>query len=434
MPREAEPHVYKRADRGAWYVRFRTPDGRQVNRRAGTTKSEANRYARALREELVAPLVPPAPTLAAFIADHYAAALAIRVAASTYKDQSRQLLAAAEAFEGVPMRGVTVASAQAFLEGLIGGRGFSPATARRYRSALSKAWASAARVDLLERNVWREVQLPRETRTAPPFLSERELRALYRAVPRYYRASAVFLGETGADVGAARRLTWAQVGEDLAFAAWTRQKTGALVHVPLRRLARAALRRLLAERVAPLTGADRVFAKGGVWTRPGQEAWRRATKAIGHEGLLRRHLRHVRGSLLVRAGVPIPTVARWLGHSGPAMVLERYGHLAPSGELQHALELSERALIRRNVPLEETPTRAQLETGDLTALGHSLHAPLGQPEHVRDLARGQERRRAHRRAHAQRSSSPRRATRARAIVFARASWSSVGSAPARARS
>ncbi len=340
MPKEATTHLYYRKDRKAWFVRLRTPDRHHIHRRAGKTKAEAKRFEIALLERERA-RVSGAITLGEFLGQTYFNDLVLRVADSTYRDQSRQLLEASAALQA-PMYEVTVVQAQRFLDDqLRAGRAI--ATAHRYRSALSRCWTGARRLELVTGNPWRDVELPREPRKPPRYLTEFELRALYNAIPATYRASVIFMGETGADVGDTRRMTWENITSDFRFATWVRKKTGMVVNCPLRRRARHALVLRHRARVTPIAGTARIFARGGIWTTPGRPLWRKAVELTNHPSLLRRHLRHVRASLLVQRGVPIPSVARWLGHTSVRMVLERYGHLAPTGEMEHALELSERA-------------------------------------------------------------------------------------------
>lgn len=68
-----------------------------------------------------------------------------------------------------------------------------------------------------------------------------------------------------------------------------------------------------------------------------REAWDRAREETGID--CRWHdLRHTCASWLVQAGVPIYTVAQFLGHSSPA-VTQRYAHLAPTHLKEAVLRL-----------------------------------------------------------------------------------------------
>jgi integrase len=53
-------------------------------------------------------------------------------------------------------------------------------------------------------------------------------------------------------------------------------------------------------------------------------------------GRMRTHdLRHAYVTLLIRQGVPIPTIAKLVGHASPVMTLNVYGHVA-NDSLQEA--------------------------------------------------------------------------------------------------
>jgi integrase len=82
--------------------------------------------------------------------------------------------------------------------------------------------------------------------------------------------------------------------------------------------------------VIPLDGADRVFAAipqrvGGKDLR----GFKLAARSVGCPTLRFHDLRHLFGSNLAQAGVPIPDIARLLGHSTIAMAL-RYASHTPS--------------------------------------------------------------------------------------------------------
>jgi integrase len=66
-------------------------------------------------------------------------------------------------------------------------------------------------------------------------------------------------------------------------------------------------------------------------------------------------LRHTHGSMLLSAGVPLPTVSKRLGHANPNITAAVYSHALPSDE-ERAAEAFER-VIRRDA--EPRPERIQ---------------------------------------------------------------------------
>ena len=64
--------------------------------------------------------------------------------------------------------------------------------------------------------------------------------------------------------------------------------------------------------------------------------WRRARKEAGLDDVRLHDLRHTVASQAVARGVPLPTVARMLGHADPTMTL-RYAHVGDR-DLQAAAE------------------------------------------------------------------------------------------------
>jgi integrase len=57
-----------------------------------------------------------------------------------------------------------------------------------------------------------------------------------------------------------------------------------------------------------------------------------ALKAGLPEGTSSHDLRHHFASVLLKAGVPVTDVAKYLGHKNTALVISTYGHWIPGGE------------------------------------------------------------------------------------------------------
>ena len=67
------------------------------------------------------------------------------------------------------------------------------------------------------------------------------------------------------------------------------------------------------------------------------EALRNACARLGIEHVRVHDLRHLFATRAIEAGVDIPTVAKWLGHSdGGALAMKTYGHLRDEHSLRAA--------------------------------------------------------------------------------------------------
>ena len=110
--------------------------------------------------------------------------------------------------------------------------------------------------------------------------------------------------------------------------------------VPINAPLRALLDKILAKRIGgPLLGCKNCL-----------KALQRSCKRLGIAPLRQHDLRHYFATLSIESGVPIPTVADWLGHSdGGALLMKTYRHLrdrhsteaAALIHLQHVQPISE---------------------------------------------------------------------------------------------
>jgi len=279
--------------------------------------------------------------LSTFLAEEAFAVFAKRLAPKSYEALAGRVLAAAAHFKGVWMRDVDRGAAEDYLASLA----VSPLTKVAYRSALSVVWRTAIERRAARDNPWRGIAVPRAQERVVTYLTEAQLGILYAKCPPRIRTFVVLLGETALRRGEALALVWGDVAEDLSKLTVRKSKSGKVRDVPLTARAREALAAL--KRRKP---GDRVFRRIGVtWPKQHRAMWVRAKRRAKLPAEFRLHdLRHVRASLLVRAGVPIPTVSRWLGHANATLVLTRYGKHAPGDEMQQALAALETA--RRTPP------------------------------------------------------------------------------------
>lgn len=358
--------IYRRADRDGWWVSVAVRDAhgrrRRVVRRGGDTLREARIILGKLKKttEDRAKGVRPGATLAEYLVHEYRRHLKAQVAPHSYVSDRGRLNRAAKWLGPRPMHSVQVSLARKLLNDIRGGweppekdkhgrlvpqkraqRGRD--TVKKYCSALSMCWKHAQEAGVVDHNPWAGIRLPSAKGRTVPYLEESELADFYSKFEPRYRPFVTFLGETAARRGEALRVRWKDVYTDADLPHVMFQgKNGEVRPVPLRPLARAALEELR-ERAGDAAAAEaRVFTElGATWHKAAQEAWTAAVKAFGRGHLTPHSLRHARACLLVRAGIPIVDVARWLGHKdGGVLVLKRYGHHAPEDHLARALRMS----------------------------------------------------------------------------------------------
>ena len=169
------------------------------------------------------------------------------------------------------------------------------------------------------------------------FLSREEISRLHRVLDRQTRQSRReqadiirLLVLTGCRRSEILRLRWSEVDRDRLVLA--DGKTGPRI-VPLN----APARRILERR--PRGGSPFVFPSPSDPTRPRSRNlafWDRARREAGIEDVRLHDLRHTHASHAVMNGVPVPVVARLLGHSDVRTTL-RYAHLGDR-EIEAAAE------------------------------------------------------------------------------------------------
>jgi integrase len=135
-----------------------------------------------------------------------------------------------------------------------------------------------------------------------------------------------FLAFSGCRISEARRVTWADVdmerGEIRVWNAKRSKRSNASItrQVPIIPPMRELLERLSKDHPAP---TDRVCVLGEC-----EKSLVRACEKAEVFRLTHHDLRHLFATRCIEAGVDVPTVSRWLGHSdGGALAMKTYGHL-----------------------------------------------------------------------------------------------------------
>jgi integrase len=141
----------------------------------------------------------------------------------------------------------------------------------------------------------------------------------------------LFALETGARRGSQFALQWTDVNLEVGTVWFGKAKGDRPYHVPLTAGAHEALEAIRTKGRSEWVfsaAPDGSFAK----QRPHNFISRKFEPALERAGILQfrwHDLRHTFASRLVMAGVPLKTVATYMGHTSTQMVDRRYAHLAP---------------------------------------------------------------------------------------------------------
>jgi integrase len=174
---------------------------------------------------------------------------------------------------------------------------------------------------------WRRVAMFKSVdRARNRYLSFAEVDRLLNAADPEFRLLLRGALETGARYGELTRLRCADYNIDAGTIHIAESKSGRDRHIVLSENGQAFFRQLVAGR----SGSEPIFGK--VWAASQQV---RRMKRLCARAKIEPHvgfhqLRHTWASHAVMAGMPMPVVAKNLGHVDTRMVETHYGHLAPS--------------------------------------------------------------------------------------------------------
>lgn len=359
--------VFKRPGSPCWHIEF-IHDG--VRHRASshtTDKTKARAIETRMRAELLAgndPSSLPKITLAQAIARYIDAVIKPKNNAKVLSADS-YLLGRVRRDLGADLllTDITAARIATYRDRLLG-EDLEPATVNRYLSAFLALLNRSA-------NEWGwlrtvpTIKLLRLNNARYRWLNADEEASLLSHCPSHLADLVVFLIETGARLGEALRLTWADVDLDRqprGLVKFMKTKSGKPRGVPLTTRARDLLARIRdGQRALTIHDSDqgRVFlyagkgraGKGAPLTahrsyRNPHGSWATAVERAGLGDLHLHDLRHTFASRLVMRGVPILAVSKLLGHASMTMTM-RYAHLAPDG-LDAAIErLDDGSQVRR---------------------------------------------------------------------------------------
>ncbi|MHC1763587.1 MAG: tyrosine-type recombinase/integrase [Verrucomicrobiia bacterium] len=148
-----------------------------------------------------------------------------------------------------------------------------------------------------------------------------------------------FLAFTGCRLSEARQVTWPDVDFDDGLIVVHNAKTRKADNAPLTRqvpMIPDARELLLRLRQSNPEATGPVCAVGEC-----EKSLARACKLVGIPKLTHHDLRHLFATRCIESGVPIQTVAGWLGHrDGGALAMKVYGHLRSEHSIEMARKVS----------------------------------------------------------------------------------------------
>lgn len=332
--------VTRDARDGRWLARWRDPAGRQ-RKKSFDRKVDAQRWLDQLRAEMHR--------------GHYIDPSAAKAALGPFAEQWAEGLphlkaSTANRYRGIVRRHIvpkwgtwrlgkiSKSDVNAWIADLVG-KGLQPGSVRQIHRVLSLILDAAVADGRIARNPAAGVNLPRQVRVEPVFLTAEQVLRLARAAGgdelcvltlaftglRFGELAALKVKRFDAD---RRRLQVAESCTEVSGKiVWSTPKTHQSRSVPVAGP--------LAERIAHVVRTkgpeDLIFtAPGGGVLRLGN--WRArvfepACRAAGLDGVSPHDLRHTAASLAIAAGANVKAVQRMLGHASAAMTLDVYAGL-----------------------------------------------------------------------------------------------------------
>lgn len=196
------------------------------------------------------------------------------------------------------------------------------------KAALNYAWREGK---ITTDNAWRKVP-PFESVDAPVvrYLTEPECKRLVNACSKDFRQIVLGAIFTGCRYGELAALKSGDFNPDSGTVAIRASKAGKPRHVILTEEGKAFFETATAGKLAN----ELIFARddGSLWKESHQKRrMEDACKTAKIVPAVSFHvLRHTHGSLLAMQGVPMPVIAKQLGHTDTRMTEKHYAHLSPS--------------------------------------------------------------------------------------------------------
>jgi integrase len=199
---------------------------------------------------------------------------------------------------------------------------------RTYRKTkLPLGWEKMSRQDLMIKMSVSKATLNRR-------IAETKEKSGYKKIGRPETAfTFLLLCYTGLRLGEARKLEWKDIEDDRIIIHGTKT-TSAFRFLPLYPQLRNLLNSIATHR-GQIKPNDKVMGRQRI-----DKALRRACQKVGIQNLRHHDLRHYFATKVVQAGVDMPTIAKWLGHSdGGALAMKVYSNVMDEHILKSANKL-----------------------------------------------------------------------------------------------
>jgi integrase len=199
---------------------------------------------------------------------------------------------------------------------------------RTYRKTkLPLGWEKMSRQDLMIKMSVSKATLNRR-------IAETKEKSGYKKIGRPETAfTFLLLCYTGLRLGEARKLEWKDIEDDRIIIHGTKT-TSAFRFLPLYPQLRNLLNSIATHR-GQIKPNDKVMGRQRI-----DKALRRACQKVGIQNLRHHDLRHYFATKAVQAGVDMPTIAKWLGHSdGGALAMKVYSNVMDEHILKSANKL-----------------------------------------------------------------------------------------------
>ena len=199
---------------------------------------------------------------------------------------------------------------------------------RTYRKTkLPLGWEKMSRQDLMIKMSVSKATLNRR-------IAETKEKSGYKKIGRPETAfTFLLLCYTGLRLGEARKLEWKDIEDDRIIIHGTKT-TSAFRFLPLYPQLRNLLNSIATHR-GQIKPNDKVMGRQRI-----DKALRRACQKVGIQNLRHHDLLHYFATKVVQAGVDMPTIAKWLGHSdGGALAMKVYSNVMDEHILKSANKL-----------------------------------------------------------------------------------------------
>lgn len=237
---------------------------------------------------------------------------------------------------------VTHGDAQAWVAEMTG----APATVKKIVIEFRLCLETAVRHGLIHANPAVGLTLKRAPKKDMTVVDHETLDALSQAVPDRYRALVLLLGYAGLRIGEAVALTPAdvQAGYINVDKSLTKTADGGVVGAPK---TTAGVRQVpvpqylseaLQAHMQAFPGSTLFTGAQGAPVQPhnfSQRTFKKAAEEVGVPQMRVHDLRHTAITHWVQAGIPLPQVVKWAGHSDAGFTLNRYAHAIPKDDSKY---------------------------------------------------------------------------------------------------